>query len=161
MSADRPEPSESNAFLAAHVRLLRESLRRLTGLELCDPSLDDGGAARAVWFAPFVVVSHGTADDPIFNYGNRAALGLFEMGWDAFTSLPSRRSAEAPNRAERARLLAEVTRSGFIRNYSGVRIAKSGRRFRIENATVWNLADDGGTPRGQAAMFAEWSALND
>ena len=55
--------------------------------------------------------------------------------------------------------MAEVTSSGFIKNYAGVRISKTGRRFRIENATVWNLVDDDGTPRGQAAMFAEWKAL--
>ncbi len=156
MPAARPEPSEPNAFLPKHVRLLRTSLRRLTGTELCDPSMDDRQAARAVFFAPFVVVSHDTAADPVFNYANLAALGLFGMTWEEFTSLPSRKSAETPDRAERARLLEEVARDGCIRNYSGVRIAKSGLRFRIENATVWNLADDDGAPRGQAAMFADW-----
>ena len=159
MPATLQEPSESNAFLTPQVRLLRESLRRLAGTELCDPSMNDAKAARAVFFAPFVVVSHDTAADPVFNYANQAALELFGMTWEEFTSLPSRRSAEAPDRAERARLLAEVTSKGFIGNYGGVRIAKSGRRFRIENATVWNLADEDGTPRGQAAMFADWEAL--
>ena len=161
MAATSCEPSESNAFLADHVRLLRESLRRLTGMELCDPAMDDGQAARAVYVAPFVVVSHDTAADPVFNYANKAALDLFGMTWDEFTSLPSRQSAETPDRAERARLLAEVTSKGFIGNYAGVRISKSGRRFRIVNATVWNLADADGTPRGQAAMFAKWEPLVD
>ncbi len=149
-------PSESNRFLADHVRVLRDSLRRLTGRELCDPVLNDTEAARWIFQAPFVVASHDTADDPVFYYANKAALDLFEMTWTEFTSLPSRKSAELPDRAERARLLAEVTEKGFIHDYSGLRIAKSGRRFRIANAIVWNLADDDGTPRGQAVIFDQW-----
>ena len=52
---------------------------------------------------------------------------------------PSRLTAEAPNREERARLLAAVTTRGFIDDYSGIRISNTGRRFRIAQATVWNL----------------------
>ena len=81
---------------------------------------------------------------------------IFEMKWDEFTALPSRLSAEAPERGERERLLAEVARTGFIRDYAGIRIAKSGKRFRIEHATVWNVADERGVARGQAAMFGAW-----
>ena len=33
--------------------------------------------AEALMDAPFVVLSHGTEDDPIFNYGNLAAQKLF------------------------------------------------------------------------------------
>jgi hypothetical protein len=161
MTARFPHPSEANSFLADHIRLLRVSLRRLTGTDLCDPSLDDTGAARWIFRAPFAVVSHDTAADPVFNYANQMALDLFEMTWDEFTSLPSRKSAETPDRDERARLLAEVTAKGCIQNYTGVRISKSGRRFRIENATVWNLANDEGHPRGQAAIFARWKTLPD
>lgn len=149
-------PAESNNFHADHVRLIRVSLRRLTGKELCDPALSDTEAARWIFEAPCIVASHDTAADPVFNYANRAALDLFEMTWTEFTTLPSRKSAELPDRAERARLLAEVTAKGFIHDYSGLRIAKSGRRFRIANATVWNLAVDDGTPRGQAVMFDQW-----
>lgn len=143
----------------AQVRLLRDNLRRLTGQELCDPSLDDEQAGRQIFHAPFALVSHNTRPDPVFNYGNLTALNLFGMSWEEFTALPSRLSAEAPDRAERARLLAEVTTKGFISDYSGVRVAKSGQRFRIERAVVWNLHDDKGIYRGQAAMFDEWHPL--
>jgi len=57
------------------------------------------------------------------------------MSWAELTRTPSRLTAEAPNREERARLLAAVTARGFIDDYSGVRISKSGRRFRIARAT--------------------------
>jgi hypothetical protein len=106
-----------------------------------------------------VLVSHGTEPDPILNYGNRAALSLWEMTWEELTHTPSRLTAEAPNRAERARLLQAVTERGFIDDYSGIRISKSGRRFRIARATVWNLITQTGTPCGQAAMFDHWEFL--
>jgi len=106
-----------------------------------------------------VLVSHGTEADPVLNYGNAAALALWEMSWEGLTRTPSRLTAEAPERDERARLLAEVTTHGFIDDYSGIRIAKSGRRFRIARATVWNLITERGDPCGQAATFNEWQFL--
>ena len=64
-----------------------------------------------------------------------------------------------PDRDERARLLAAVTANGFIDDYAGIRISKTGRRFRIAQATVWNLLDESGTFSGQAAMFSRWEFL--
>ncbi|HVN42283.1 MAG TPA: MEKHLA domain-containing protein, partial [Steroidobacteraceae bacterium] len=81
---------------------------------------------------------------------------LFERGWEELVGLPSRLSAEAPAREERERLLERVGAHGFIDDYSGVRIAQSGRRFRILRATVWNVLDPAGERIGQAATFSEW-----
>jgi PAS domain-containing protein len=113
-------------------------------------------AARRLYDAPFVVLAHDTAPDPRFTYANRAAQRLFEMPWSELVGLPSRLSAEAPAREERQRLLERVAATGYIDDYSGVRLAKSGRRFRILRATVWNLHDPDGRPLGQAATFADW-----
>ena len=112
--------------------------------------------AKALFEAPFAVVSHNTDVDPVFNYANTTAMELFEMDWAAVTALPSRLSAEAISQDERARLLNRVTEHGFIDDYSGVRISSSGKRFRIDNATVWNLIDKDGSYAGQAAMFSNW-----
>jgi hypothetical protein len=81
------------------------------------------------------------------------------MSWADFTSTPSRLTAEAPNREERARLLSEVTGQGFIKNYSGVRISASGKRFRIKEAMVWNLTGSGESLIGQAATFTDWERV--
>jgi hypothetical protein len=146
-------------LVIAHSAKLARSYRHWTGRYLF-PGVKDGSAlAQKIFDAPFVVVSHGTQGDPILNYGNRAALALWEMTWDVLTRTPSRLTAEAPAREERARLLTLVTERGFIDNYSGIRISKSGRRFRIEQATVWNLLDDSDDPYGQAAMFDHWEFL--
>jgi len=150
-------PSASNLFLADHVELLCDSFRRLTGRELIDLSGERIEVAKQLYDAPFAVVSHDTSDDPIFNYANKKAMELFEMDWQTITQLPSRKSAEPVNREERARLLNAVAEHGYIDDYSGVRISSSGKRFRIEDATVWNLIDNDGRHVGQAAMFAHWA----
>lgn len=153
------EPGEQNLYHVHHIQRLRQSFRQLLQRDLIDPELSDLEAARAIYQAPFVVVSHDTAVDPVFNYGNRAALDLFEMTWEEFTTLPSRQSAEPPNREERSRLLAAVSTQGFIENYAGVRISRSGRRFVIEQVTVWNVFDSSQTYCGQAATYAKWRYL--
>ncbi len=146
-------------FVIAQSQILARSLRHWTGRELLAGGSDPAELAQKVFEAPFVVVSHGTEADPILNYGNAAALALWEMPWEDLTRTPSRLTAEAPNREERARLLATVTQHGFIDDYSGVRISKSGRRFRIRRATVWNLLTADGKPCGQAAMFDRWEFI--
>ncbi len=115
--------------------------------------------AEKVFHAPFVLVSHGTEADPILNYGNASALALWEMSWAELTRTSSRLTAEAPNREERARLLEMVKMHGFIDDYSGIRISKTGRRFEISRATVWNLISANGQPCGQAALFSQWEFL--
>lgn len=143
-------------WLARHVRLLRESYYHWTGRDLLPADLNDDQAITALELADFAIVSHGTQHDPVFNYANPAALGLFEMTWEEFTSLPSRLSAEPMLQSERERLLARVTHQGFIDDYSGIRISKYGKRFLIRNATVWNLLDEVGQPYGQAALLKRW-----
>lgn len=146
-------PCAANDYQAAHVELLMRSYTRLTGRNLIPPAPD---SAKVLFEAPFFVASHSLLADPILTYGNCTALELFEMSWDEFTTTPSRFTAEAPRRDERARLLEAVRTHGFIDDYSGIRISSTGQRFKIERATVWNLISDNGDPLGQAATFDSW-----
>ena len=161
---DRPvttthEPSAGNDFLTPHIKLLCASYRRWTGRDLVAPGTSPQDRARAIWQSPMVIASHGIEADPVFNYANRAALRLWKMDWTTFTRLPSRYSAEPVAREERERLLMAVTTHGYIDDYSGVRIASDGSRFRIERATVWNVVDTDNTYRGQAVVFGHWELL--
>jgi hypothetical protein len=149
-------PAAENHYLHTHVARLVESFKHWTGEDLVEPSLSPEEQARDLFYAPFVVLSHNTAADPILNYANEAGLRLFELTWFELIAMPSRLTAETLVQAERARLLSEVSRKGFIDDYRGVRVTQSGRRFSIERATVWNLFDRNGAPYGQAAMFGEW-----
>ena len=146
----------STDFACEHAACLVRSFKHWTGRDLLPGAVAGPALAEQLFAAPFVLVSHGTEADPVLNYGNQAALTLWEMTWDELTRTPSRLTAEAPNRAERARLLEAVTRHGFIDDYSGVRISKTGHRFRIAQATVWNLLTAERRPAGQAAMFHRW-----
>jgi len=149
-------PSDANAYQSAHASLLLRSYRELTGRELIPAGPDE---ARRLFEAPFFVASHQAADDPILTYGNLTALQLFEMSWGDFTSTPSRFTAEAPQREERARLLHAVRTQGYIDDYSGIRISSTGKRFEIQRATVWNLLSETGGTIGQAATFSSWTPL--
>lgn len=114
--------------------------------------------ARPLYEAPFVVLAHDIAPDPIFFYANLTAQRLFEMSWAEMTALPSRHSAEPVAQEMRQHLLDRVTRDRFIDDYEGVRVSKSGRRFHVSGATVWTLSENG-CAVGQAATFAAWRFL--
>lgn len=153
-------PSPENRFYAEHAELLLRSYSALTGRDLLEATQAEAiDRAKALYEAPFFVASHDRSADPLLTYGNRVAQELFEMDWDEFTGQPSRFTAEPPNREERQRLLDEVRARGFIDDYSGIRISKTGKRFLIRRATVWNLVGEDGQPRGQAATFAHWTPL--
>jgi len=153
-----PEPAEDNGYLVDHVVVLDQSLKHWNSGGLIEDARSPYELAQRVYFAPFVVLSHGTEDEPLFNYANKMGQELFEMDWLTFIHTPSKESAEAPERVERESLLARVNQHGFIDDYSGVRVSSSGQRFRIDYATVWNLIDLG-QPAGQAALFSVWDVL--
>jgi hypothetical protein len=152
---------EARSFLdesaGSRLALIVESFARLTGRPLLG---ETARSASALWNAPLVVLAHGLEPDPVFFYGNRRALELFELTPQQLVATPSRFSAEPVGRAERARLLDQVSRSGVIDDYAGVRISRTGRRFRIEQARVWNLIDEAGALHGQAAAFDRWTRLD-
>lgn len=137
--------------------LLTRSYARLVGA----PLVPEGcGPAWLYHEASFAVVAHNTDPDPRFIYANTAAQACFEYPWHEFIQLRSRFSAEEPDRFERQRLLESVARRGFVTGYSGVRITRSGRRFRIQDGVVWQLINEIGVSFGQAAVFQERSLAN-
>lgn len=138
---------------AAYAALLVTSFERLTGRRLLSGPVDD--LPRALFHHPQPLVSHGVQADPVFRYGNAAALALWQMDWDAFTRLPSRHSAQPdPDiQTDRAALLAEALRKGWVADYSGIRISARGQRFRISDTILWTVTDLAGIRHGQAALI--------
>lgn len=119
------------------------------------------GAAWLYRDAPFALLAHDNAADPRFIYANLAAQRCFEYSWSEIVGMPSRLSAGPADRAERQRLLESVRREGLARGYRGVRIAKSGRSFWIEDGILWQLTDERGADRGQAALFETRDSRSD
>ena len=145
----------------ARSQSLLDSYRSVLGRDLMLRSGNAAEEARRLYDLPSVVLAHGTEADPILNYGNRAALSLWEMTPEALIKMPSRLTAEPGARAAREKALEDTRRQGFSTGYEGVRISATGRRFTIHDATIWNLVDAEGRPSGQAATFARWSAVSD
>jgi PAS domain S-box-containing protein len=146
----RPNASEDADFAV----LLVQSHLRVVGRPLVERSVPPRELATWLYRDTSVaLLAHGPGPDPRFCYANRAAQRHFGYSWDEFVGLPSRLSADGPDRAERERLLRDVARTGFSDGYRAMRVSKSGAAFWIENVTVWNLIDGDGDFRGQAAAI--------
>jgi MEKHLA domain len=143
---------------AAFADIMISSHLRYVGRDLYPPAWTSYGEA-AKWLyeeAPFGLLAHDTGGDPLFVYANMTAQRCFEYGWDEFVGLASRLSAEPDGQEDREALLHAVAEHHFADGYRGMRVAKSGRRFWIEDVTMWDLVDASGTPCGQAAVFRKW-----
>ena len=140
-------------------QIMAANYQRLLGKELM-PADTPEQLAEALFHAPFVLVSHGTQGEPIFNYGNQTALRLWALSWSQFVRTPSAASAEPVARAERATMLEQARQQGYVENYQGIRISSQGQRFVIKQVTLWNLIDESGQKCGQAATYPQWEWLN-
>ena len=148
------EPAIENGFHAHIATLIQKTYCEKTSKEIII-SPDKREMGKLLYEAPFALLAHDASDDPVFFYANLMAQALFEMPWNAITKLPSRFSAESINQIERERLLSQVSLKGYIDNYSGVRISRTGRRFLIKGATVWSLTNEDEILVGQAAIFKD------
>ncbi len=144
--------------LADWIRCLLDSYEHWLGRSLATRRTTPLDELREVEQLSAVVLSHAGGADPVFNYGNHAALAQFELRFEELCQLPSRYSAQPDARERRAQLLERVTRQGYIDDYTGIRISAKGRLFRIHQAVVWNVLR-GGNVVGQAATFSEITPL--
>jgi MEKHLA domain len=142
---------------ASFAGLLAASYATVTGEHLVPEGMPDAAAADWLYEAPFALLAHDTSPDPLFVYANLTAQRRFEYSWDEFVGLPSRLSAVEQAREERRAFMEAVRLRGYADDYRGLRIAKSGRRFWIEDATVWNLVGSESALAGQAALIRRWT----
>jgi hypothetical protein len=157
-------PVEDNERIAmqvsagARLPLIAESFARLAGKPLVDPA--KGGIEEAMWLAPRVILAQGIEAVPRIFYANRLTLDLYEMTASAFIGMPSHLCAEPIRRAELLRMFSRLDKEDIIEGYNGVRIASSGRRFRVDTAQTWNVTDAQGKRVAQAATYSEWKYLD-
>jgi hypothetical protein len=158
MIFSRIEPSPQNQFMPNEAQGILDSYHYYLGKALAVADSRQT-AAQKLYQASFALVAHDTSPDPLFVYANQTAQTLFEMSWLEITSTPSRQSAEPGLQEERQALLNRVLQFGYLDDYAGIRISKTGKRFWIKHATVWNLIDSTGSKIGQAACFDHWDYL--
>jgi len=144
-------PGEANAYHDAHIKRVAASFARVTGAPLFESGLSGQGA----WFGDFALLTHRGDDQATLNYGNAFALGLWQCSWEEFTAMPSAATAPPEDHGARDILMRTVARDNFVRGYSGRRISRKGRLFRIEDVTIWQLLDDDGGSFGVGAFFKD------
>lgn len=140
---------------AARAAVILDSFRRLLGQELIGRTGDAGEDARRLFEMPLGVLAHDTAATPLLDWANRAAAVAFDATPEQLLGRPSAATAPAEASADRERLFATLRRHGFVTGYSGTRITATGRRFMIEDVTVFELRDARGNPAGHAAIIGK------
>lgn len=154
-----PAPAEANDWHGAFIARVADAFARVTGGDLvAEAGLDPAHLGRSAWEGDFALLTHDLSS--ILTYGNRFVLDLWEMDWQTLVRTPSRHTAPEEDRAARAALLAAVARDGFTRGYGGRRVSRTGKLFRIENATVFTLIDETGAAFGTGAFFRTVTRLD-
>ncbi|GLC38930.1 hypothetical protein PLESTB_000462500 [Pleodorina starrii] len=138
-----------------------DSYWRLTKKYLLE-GVDFNRLPSELYRAPFALLAHNRfqegVTDPIYTYGNRAALEVFELSWEELLQTPSRKSAADDPSAQQDRngLLDRAAETGVVEGFEVWRVSKSGRRFKIKDGTLFNIMDRQGTKLGQAAVFQRY-----
>ena len=147
-----PFPTVAACILDSYARRIGRELLHRSG----DP-LDD---AKRLLAYEAIVLSHDAGVDPRFVYANSAAASLWRMSIEDMIGMPSRLSAPADARDDRARMLSDASRDGVLSGYSGERVASDGTKFQIMDATLWTVDGYPDGP-GQAVVFSRWEPIDD
>jgi hypothetical protein len=155
-----PPPGAANDWHGDFIRRVLDAFARVTGQELlAGTGSDAAGPGHGCYFGDFALLTHRGDAAATLNYGNARALALWECDWEAFTAMSSRDTAPAQGRAAREVMMDRVLSRGFVAGYSGERVSRTGRRFLIQDATVWRLRDKDCTPFGVAAFVPRFTYL--
>jgi len=106
----------------------------------------------------YILISHGTEESPIYNFGNKACLNAFARSWENQGSMPSSESVvrRSQDEASRIELMRIVTNYGiFDGKLNGYRVRDDGKFIKLTEGVVWNCYgdDEEETYIGQAAFF--------
>mmetsp|Transcript_21290 Transcript_21290/g.24289 ORF Transcript_21290/g.24289 Transcript_21290/m.24289 type:complete len:251 (-) Transcript_21290:84-836(-) len=156
--------------LENHIRLLDQSLEESSGTGVfrwiqqeqqhsgddddnADPTPRIAMATELDADTRFGILSHGTQADPIFNYGNRASLELFEQTIETLCRTPSRHSTVPELMEDRSQLIEAIERDGHGTIDDAIRVGATGNLFRIRRIVVWTVRDDAHNRIGLAAIY--------
>lgn len=135
-----------------HALLINESFKRVTGDYLVSEQ-DPGEVISVLNEAEAAVLTSGMEAEPLFNYGNVHALGLFAcelpdlIQQSVVSVLPESGTAIDQALAEGSAIL-----SGTIGNED--------RRWAIDDGLVWQLKDSLGRAHGLGFYVKDWTRLS-
>lgn len=145
----------------SYLKRVLHSYKYWTGKDLTEVPFGSNNISDKIFNASFVLASHDNSTDPKFKYGNKKALDLWELSWNEFINMPSKKTAEDIFQNERKRLLEEVYKNGYSTNYKGIRVSSTGKRFEILDAILWNVLDKNNKLIGQAVKFDRWKFIEE
>lgn len=156
--------SDDGRDILTHIRWVDASLRKWTGRGVVERMgllntnivVEDNSVYETIYNDNrYVLITHGTEVDPIYNFGNRAALTAFWRSWDNLVELPSAQSVvlQSQDEVRRKELMRQVTEQNYVDDATGIRIRDDGTFLRLVDAVVWNCINDEGIAIGQAAFF--------
>jgi hypothetical protein len=152
-------PDAGDDYQAAFIARVAESFAHVTGKSfIAEAGLDPNALGQSAWAGNFALLTHRGDASATLNYGNQFALKLWEMDWTQFTATPSGDTAPRNAVAARDLLMEKVAKDNFVTGYQGERISRHGRRFLIEDVTIWRLLE-GGDAFGMAAFFRRFRYL--
>lgn len=156
--APKVGPPYEDGDIILHSLSVIDSYFRATGKPIFPPeaNVEIASAAKSLFEAPFVLVSHGTEEDPIFNYGNANALKVFEADWEALMRTPSRAVAPEEQLAARAALL-DGAGQGVVELKGLVQQSLKGRMILLKEGISWTLKNLEGETFGQAVLCRDWA----
>ena len=153
-------PSQDNDYQSGFVARVAGAFAHVTGKSLAgEAGLDPFALGKSAWLGDFALLTHRGDAQAVLNYGNQFALALWECDWNTFIATPSGATAPGQASAARDRLMEEVEKKNFVTGYSGERISRTGRRFVIEDVTVWRLVAGNDESFGMAAFFRRYRRL--
>ena len=149
-------PDEKNRFHEAHMLLVLESLKKLSGRDLlAEWNLPGTKLGEEIFFGEFYLLTHDGTDEALLNYANKCALDAFEMNWEQFQGMPSSHTARAENQKEREKMMRRVREEGFVTGYEGLRVTRNNREFWIRNGIIWQISAPDDANYGVAAYFTD------
>ncbi|NTX13794.1 MEKHLA domain-containing protein [Myxococcus sp. CA056] len=126
------------------------------GVGFCPPHLEGAPPeARLEWVhtqAPFMLLAQDASEDPLYLYTNASASQHFGYTPEEFLSTPARHSATPEGQEDRDAAVKATYEKGSILGYTGVRITKGGKLFRIRDAELWLLHDEADRLVGLGAL---------
>lgn len=149
---------DSDAVWLTRAAEILDSFRRLLGRELMPRSGNPAEDARRLFDLPQAVLAHDTSPAPLLDWANLAAAKAFDATPEALLGRPSADTAPADATADRRALFDKLAARGFVTGYSGVRVSLTGRRFVIDDVTVFEVTNAVGRPAGHAAVIAKTRA---
>ncbi|MCP3060359.1 MEKHLA domain-containing protein [Myxococcus sp. K38C18041901] len=140
----------------------QQYFKKPLGIGSLPPHLEHASdPTRLAWVhteAPFMVLAQDTQAEPLFFYSNAAASQQFGYSAEELLQMPARLSAPPDGQEHRAALLRVVEERGSMTGYSGIRVAKGGKLFRIRDSELWLIHDAQKNRRGMGALVWTESA---